>query len=513
MTSLSDVYEDRIPVVKVFRPALLGFGLFWTWVFLCFDPLTFNNWSFLGVRATLWAHLISLLATIPVYLLMAFAHRFARQLLSRWLSRIALLILMALGTFLYAFPALSPYPVLQLLGALLTGLSSPFLLLLWSEVYGSLEVRPVIVYTALSFLIAELLYLLISALPLLGMALLTPMIPLLSFTALLMNHLPRNAIPQPSQFPRKHQFPQKLTQLLSLRILCGFLTVMFIYGASLAFYNAWGAQETIPPTFRVLPLILVVGVVLCAGLLVRNQGLLNRNQGLLVRSRSASPSIANRALNLGVAYRLSLLFIAATFIPLALLGNSFPLPSAFFASAGINAIEILTWILLTYMASTSTIPRFAVFAICMAVFHIGMAAGEITGILLINHALALSLLAICALIALAGFAFTDRDTTIHFGPLTRSEMSGMVARSSLLQSAVRQIAHDFALSEREREVFALWSAGYGAKAIEKKLFISSSTVKTHIQHIYEKCAVHSRTESITLLENYLLNVKEDHTIR
>jgi DNA-binding CsgD family transcriptional regulator len=507
--------DELTTLAKGFRPTLLGFGLFWAWVFLFFDPPTFSHWAFLGVRATLWAHLLSLAATIPVYLFMTFAHRAARRILNSRPACVAFLFLMVLGTFVYAFPGFTDFPALQLTGAVITGLFSPFLLVLWGEEYGGLEVRPAIVYTALSFLVAELLYLAMSALPVLGTALGASAIPLLSFAAILMRRGGgRNATavtavtaaaavtavtaaaqpqgqPQPQAQPQMQAQTQTqgqtsrgfelqtLRRLLPPRILFGFLIVMFIYGGSLSFHNAWDSQETATALCGALPLIVVVGIVLGAGLLTSKQGL-----------------------NLGVAYRLSLLFMAAIFIPLALLGNSFVLLSVFFASLGINAIEILTWILLAYMASITTIPRFTVFAACMAVFHVGMTTGEIAGILLIDNVLAFSLLAICALVALAGFAFTDRDTTIRFDPPSLNELGEIVARSGLMHDAVEQIALDFSLSEREREVFMLWSTGYGAKAIEKKLFISSSTVKTHIQHIYEKCAVHSRTEIIALLEEY-----------
>jgi DNA-binding NarL/FixJ family response regulator len=51
------------------------------------------------------------------------------------------------------------------------------------------------------------------------------------------------------------------------------------------------------------------------------------------------------------------------------------------------------------------------------------------------------------------------------------------------------------LSEREREVLELVMHGLGNKAIADRLGVTVAAVKWHLQHIYEKLHVHSRTEA------------------
>ncbi|HEX2908931.1 MAG TPA: LuxR C-terminal-related transcriptional regulator, partial [Phototrophicaceae bacterium] len=68
--------------------------------------------------------------------------------------------------------------------------------------------------------------------------------------------------------------------------------------------------------------------------------------------------------------------------------------------------------------------------------------------------------------------------------VTRSKSGGMV------QALVEP------LSERELEVLRLIAAGYANSEIGEKLFITVGTVKRHINHIYDKLAVHSRTQAI-----------------
>lgn len=52
------------------------------------------------------------------------------------------------------------------------------------------------------------------------------------------------------------------------------------------------------------------------------------------------------------------------------------------------------------------------------------------------------------------------------------------------------------LSDREMEVLRLVAAGLSNKKITEELFISLSTVKTHLRNIYSKLNLHSRTEAI-----------------
>jgi DNA-binding NarL/FixJ family response regulator len=50
------------------------------------------------------------------------------------------------------------------------------------------------------------------------------------------------------------------------------------------------------------------------------------------------------------------------------------------------------------------------------------------------------------------------------------------------------------LSPRERDVYELMAQGRSNKEIARTLFISESTAKVHVRHIYEKLGVHSRAE-------------------
>jgi DNA-binding CsgD family transcriptional regulator len=59
----------------------------------------------------------------------------------------------------------------------------------------------------------------------------------------------------------------------------------------------------------------------------------------------------------------------------------------------------------------------------------------------------------------------------------------------------RELRRDGGLSPREREVHDLLAQGRSNREIAKTLFISESTTKVHVRHIYEKLGVHTRAEA------------------
>nr|WP_207668180.1 helix-turn-helix transcriptional regulator [Adlercreutzia caecimuris] len=55
------------------------------------------------------------------------------------------------------------------------------------------------------------------------------------------------------------------------------------------------------------------------------------------------------------------------------------------------------------------------------------------------------------------------------------------------------------LTAREQEIVMMFASGRSATYIAETLFISISTVRTHLMHSYEKLGVHSRQELINVL--------------
>lgn len=64
------------------------------------------------------------------------------------------------------------------------------------------------------------------------------------------------------------------------------------------------------------------------------------------------------------------------------------------------------------------------------------------------------------------------------------------------------VAEEFRLTPRETEILAMLAHGRNAPYIQERLVLSRNTVKTHVQNIYAKLAVHSQQELIDVVEDY-----------
>jgi DNA-binding CsgD family transcriptional regulator len=52
------------------------------------------------------------------------------------------------------------------------------------------------------------------------------------------------------------------------------------------------------------------------------------------------------------------------------------------------------------------------------------------------------------------------------------------------------------LTEREREVLGLVAQGLTNREVARRLFVSSATVRTHLEHAYEKLGVRTRAAAV-----------------
>ena len=101
----------------------------------------------------------------------------------------------------------------------------------------------------------------------------------------------------------------------------------------------------------------------------------------------------------------------------------------------------------------------------------------------------------------ARFAETDRLTLQHLVPHLAQLRRNTLARSTypaLIDSTAAARMRLLRLSPRERVVLARAAAGETNTAIAAALFISPGTVRKHLEHIYDKLEVRTRTEAAAI---------------
>ncbi|WP_417143724.1 response regulator transcription factor [Raoultibacter massiliensis] len=79
----------------------------------------------------------------------------------------------------------------------------------------------------------------------------------------------------------------------------------------------------------------------------------------------------------------------------------------------------------------------------------------------------------------------------------------------IAESCCMQIAGQYRLSAREREVLLQMAQGKSRAEIGDELVLSEETIKTHLRHIYQKCGIHSRKELEDMVARRIREVKED----
>ena len=128
-------------------------------------------------------------------------------------------------------------------------------------------------------------------------------------------------------------------------------------------------------------------------------------------------------------------------------------------------------------------------------------AGEMVGILVgngveflgLSESMSYTVMACAGITALFAylFLFTEQDFRA---------LSVIVSEVDTIDEACNKIVQDFGLSKREAEILPLVLKGRSGERIAAELYISKSTVDTHLRRIYGKTGTHGRQELIDLGE-------------
>lgn len=91
-------------------------------------------------------------------------------------------------------------------------------------------------------------------------------------------------------------------------------------------------------------------------------------------------------------------------------------------------------------------------------------------------------------------------------PVAMPDVDAGGSSDGLLLAKCQTLGSMYDLSPREIQVLEYLARGRNARYIEKKLFISQSTVKSHMHKIYDKFDIHSQQRLMDFIESYPLDM-------
>ena len=170
-------------------------------------------------------------------------------------------------------------------------------------------------------------------------------------------------------------------------------------------------------------------------------------------------------------------------------------------AAGVSLAYCLVWALMVSVAQSKRLATLGLIAFLHTSCFLGVVLGQLAvGAVRadVGHGSIVMLTCLgAAALLFAGFN----------GKVTVSEEMFSAPQGDQLERAVCDLAQECGLTPREVEVLQAWSTGHNAAYIEQNLGISRNTVKTHLNHIYQKTGTAGREELLGLLDQRKVSIK------
>lgn len=485
-------WQERHGMLRSFRremrahPRLsVGFGLFWTWVWLVFQTTFFNPPFLASLDFPLPGWIVPLSAYACTFLVLGVllkAKRIVPQ--GRW-YRIAVPASMSMGVAICGVLSFSPLTVAAVnaavvcLGGLLMGTGTACLHVEWGRALGDLGPRTTILHGVVGTVMAALLTVCITLLPEALVWAAAFAIPAVSM-ALLVRDAPAtpallaHGLDAPLHVPRK------------------FLATSFVQGLSFGIVQAvlllGGYDEPVvalsAASFAVSALVLFM----CA-LFFR----MDFNQ---------------------LIYQVGFLIMSLGFLLLALSGPD-ALPGLFVHSMGYRFVDIMMWALCALLISQRGLPANWVFAITTCFLLLGQIAGALVAsatlsMFPLSTDTARDLATMMVFVLLAGsLVMCDRkNLQTGWGMVRPGDIEEL---PDSFERGCDLVCRRNDLTAREQEVFALLARGASRAAICDELTLSKETVKTHVRNIYRKMGIHSQQDLLAAVvaEQRALGMQEE----
>lgn len=507
----------------------VGFGVFQAWIFLVIFGMgyVFAPSTLLPSTPVLPEHCLPivfdtfLLTLGACLLLLAFSNQL---LLKFYVGKNALITatcLASMGTLLIYGTGLEPTgTAFAVVAGALMGMGASLMTVLWGTAFARYEFTTIILNTVVAIVIGVAVYLILihwAPVPLSGF--LACVLPIAA--SLILWKLTPIPYYRRQEMPIFHPLPIHRTAFV-LR----FGLPIVIFGFVLGALRHVCLSGLLP--YEDLTTQLVIGAAACAGLAVI----------------IATMAISKNESYWDMIFRCVLPAIALAVFCVPHLFGDYALLAGFFVIAGYICFETLMWFLIADLSQEFRLSPIFMFGLGRGLLELGSLIGSwlaqipgdntITGVfgnaegalvLMLALAVAYSLLprrrevrAIVDpnhVIKMPGYdALQTHIEKQQVEDEPQQETDGEEVGAAEVDAKIRakgrfharceEIADCYMLSRRETEVMFLLAKGHNAAFIQDKLYISKSTAKTHINHIYRKLDIHTQQE--------LLNMVEDHNL-
>lgn len=211
-----------------------------------------------------------------------------------------------------------------------------------------------------------------------------------------------------------------------------------------------------------------------------------------------------RAVHPRMLYYLTLFLLMLGLLLYTLQGDVALIASGASVNAGYACFDVLISVLLCNVCRRYSINSYWVFGLLGFIERLSYDSGDAAGALLNSQPEEVRYLVAfgCAIVVTCAFVtlLTERDYRTSWGTMRDEEKENPVAYYyQSLPEACAAISEQYGLTRREEDVLLLLAQRKTVPDIERELYISNSTAKTHCKNIYKKLGIHKREELLTLM--------------
>lgn len=462
-------------------PDLVGFAAHWAWILGVFwSPLYYDAGLtiFPTVAKTLpleplWLISLSCNVVMLAFLLMLsyFRNPLSSIRVLPWLAA----VFTGIGTLCIADPVIAMVggaaSGVYVTGAVLTGIGSGIVVVLWGELLASLGSRRTIIYSVISFVIASAVFIFFIVLPQDVCQILIAIFPVVSMV--FFRHF-RQSMPHLTRMKQNVVVKEKPPYAL--------IAISVFFGLSFGVMKGLFA----PADQELTWLLYVLNVV-------------------AIVAASAAVYLTTSVYKMDfdrMTFQIALPLMAAGFLFIPL-HEPWNIVGTGVHQFGYQYFYIILWAIWPVLVTRADIPSGWIAAWGMFSIQLGQLIGSIISGYIAHSFksdVAFAMFAavfIFVILLIALFAFGKGSPNTGWGFVKPIEDEGA---SSDLEKTCTRVARQFRLSPREIEVFFLLAKGRNRAYIKEELIVSDETVKSHVKNIYRKIDVHSQQELIDMIE-------------